>query len=221
MYMIWRSCRIKFTLALVVAVVAGSCSRQQQQPVNTSSDGKEASAPQQHRIPPPVSNQAYPEARLEATAKTILSVPLEAFPQLPDAISSTLRRRECTIPQPSATGAPRNVIHGDFFVQGETGWAVLCSSGGFSSILVFRDDFDHHPEELARGEDKNYGASELGYLREITAVDRQFITRHYQAYGSPKPPPIDHQGIDDAFLEKASVTHYWYEGKWLRLQGAD
>ena len=45
--------------------------------------------------------------------------------------------------------------------------------------------------------------------------------RHYRAYGGPVPPPIDHQGIDDAFLEKASVTWYFHECKWLRLQGAD
>jgi hypothetical protein len=37
----------------------------------------------------------------------------------------------------------------------------------------------------------------------------------------PKPPPIDHLGIDDAFLEKASVVHYYYQGKWLQLTGAD
>src|SRR5262249_16416857 len=117
---VWRSRRIKFTLALVVAVVAGSCSGPQKQPVNTVSHGKKRAAPPQPRISPPVSNQAYPEARFETTSKTILSVPLDAFPQLPDAISSTLRRRECTIPQPGSTGAPRNVIHGDFFVQGQT-----------------------------------------------------------------------------------------------------
>ena len=198
---------MEFTLALVVAVAAGNCSRQQQQPARPSADRKEVSA--------------TTGAPTETTSKTILSAPLDAFPQLPDAIRSTLRSRECTIPQPGTTGAPRNVIHGDFFVQGQTGWAVLCAFGGFSSILVFRDDFDVDPEELARGEDKNYGASVFGYLREITPVDRQFIMRHYEAYGGPKPPPIDHQGIDDAFLEKASVTYYWYEGKWLQLQGAD
>jgi hypothetical protein len=44
---------------------------------------------------------------------------------------------------------------------------------------------------------------------------------HYRAYGGPKPPPIDHQGIDDAFLEKASVTFYFHKGNWLQLTGAD
>jgi hypothetical protein len=32
---------------------------------------------------------------------------------------------------------------------------------------------------------------------------------------------MNHQGIDDAFLEKASVTYYYYRGKWLQLTGAD
>jgi hypothetical protein len=45
--------------------------------------------------------------------------------------------------------------------------------------------------------------------------------RHYLGYGGPKPPPMNHQGIDDAFLEKASVTYYYYRGKWLQLTGAD
>jgi hypothetical protein len=165
------------------------------------------------------------QARFDAAAKAILSVPPDAFPELPDTIISTLRSLRCTIPQPSAIGPPRNVIRGDFFAQGQAGWAVLCASGGFSSILVFRDNLDVHPEELARGEDKGYlqdgGNDKIAYSREITAVDRKFIMTHYRAYGGPEPPPIDHQGIDDAFLEKASVILYWYEGKWLRLQGAD
>ena len=165
------------------------------------------------------------QARFDAAAKAILSVPPDAFPQLPDTIISTLHSLGCTIPQPSASGPPRNVIRGDFFAPGQVGWAVLCGSGGFSSILVFRDDLDAHPEELARSEDKGYlqdvGNDKIEYSREITAVDRKFIMTHYRAYGGPEPPPIDHQGIDDAFLEKASVTYYWYEGKWLRLQGAD
>ncbi|MEO8658007.1 MAG: hypothetical protein ABI693_06030 [Bryobacteraceae bacterium] len=42
----------------------------------------------------------------------------------------------------------------------------------------------------------------------------------YRAYGGPKPPPIDHQGIESGG-DKASVVLYHYRGKWLTLQGAD
>jgi len=45
--------------------------------------------------------------------------------------------------------------------------------------------------------------------------------RHFSPYGGPTPPQIDHQGIDDAFIEKASVTWYFDGGSWLKLTGAD
>ena len=59
------------------------------------------------------------------------------------------------------------------------------------------------------------------YSREIASVGRAYILQHYQAYGGTKPPPIDHQGINDAFVEKGSVVLYFYRQEWLRLTGAD
>jgi hypothetical protein len=55
----------------------------------------------------------------------------------------------------------------------------------------------------------------------ISTVGRAFILSHYRAYGGPKPPAIDHEGIDDAFVGKASIVHYLHAGQWLDLTGAD
>ena len=49
----------------------------------------------------------------------------------------------------------------------------------------------------------------------------KYIQDHYVRYGGPKPPQLDHDGIDDGFDGKASVVRYWYGGRWLQLQGAD
>jgi hypothetical protein len=182
-------------------------------------------APQQ--IPSSASSQVTVTAKagVEDLSKLIRLLPPDDFPELPESIISTLRGRGCMIPQPGGSGPPRNVIHGDFFGQATEAWAALCSRDGFSTILVFRDSLDALPAELARMKDVGYlqdvGKGELAYSRNISPVDREFIMCHYLALGGPKPPPIHHHGIEDAFLEKASVTHYWYEGKWLRLQGAD
>jgi hypothetical protein len=101
----------------------------------------------------------------------------------------------------------------------------LCSTGGTSRILVFRNGSEKDPAAIAAREDRIYlqgtDATTAGYSRGISAVGKDFILRHYKAYGGPKPPPIDHQGIDDAFIEKASITWYFYDGKWWRLTGAD
>ncbi|HLH41109.1 MAG TPA: hypothetical protein VKX39_18310 [Bryobacteraceae bacterium] len=147
------------------------------------------------------------------------------FSDLPRPIVSVLGARGCLIPQPSAGGPPRNVIHGEFFQKGQTAWAVVCSARGVSSILVFRGGADTHPAEVGKWPEDHYLQRGLNgsffYAREINPVDRKFILEHYRAYGGPKPPPIDHQGIDDAMLGKASEVYYWYQGQWRKLTGAD
>jgi hypothetical protein len=80
-------------------------------------------------------------------------------------------------------------------------------------------------EPDAKGPDTTWlqdkGNGKIGYSRAISAVGRKFIVDHYSAYGGPKPPPIDDQGINDAFVEKASIVRYYYRGNWLELTGAD
>lgn len=164
-------------------------------------------------------------AKFDLAAAQIRRLPPDAFPNVPATIRGTLRLRGCLIPQPAGNDQPRNVIQGEFLTKGQTSWAALCSIHGASSILVFRDPTDTKPGELARAEDKSYlqglGSDTIGYSRAIQTVDGKYITTHYRAFGGPQPPPIDHQGIDDAFVGKASVTHYWHKGAWLGLQGAD
>jgi beta-lactamase regulating signal transducer with metallopeptidase domain len=172
------------------------------------------------------------EGRLdfEAAAKQIRRLAVDAFPALPNAIREVLRNRGCLIPQQtfSENGAgshAHNVIQGEFFEAGKPSWAVLCSVNESSSILVFRNAADRDPEELAKSEDKNQlqgmGNQKIAYSRQIQQVDRKFMVDHYRAYGGTKPPPIDHRGIDDAFVGKASITYYWYRGEWLKLSGSD
>jgi hypothetical protein len=160
----------------------------------------------------------------EATSK-IRRLPVEAFPELPPAVAGVLRARNCRAPQPSAGGTPRNVIRGEFFAKGEAGWAVLCSVNNSTELLAFRNDRDTNPQTVVTSDDENYlqglDGDNIGYSREVTAAGRDSIMRHYRANGGPEPPPIDHQGIDDAFLGKASITWYFHNDRWLRLQGDD
>jgi hypothetical protein len=64
-------------------------------------------------------------------------------------------------------------------------------------------------------------AGEIGFSRAIGIASAKYIRDHHQQFGGPKPPPLTHDGIDDAFVGKASTVWYWYRGKWLQLQGAD
>ena len=65
------------------------------------------------------------------------------------------------------------------------------------------------------------GGEEIGYSREISAVGGDHILEHCHAHGGPTPPPMDHEGIEHSFMEKASTVLYYYNGEWLSLTGAD
>jgi len=160
-----------------------------------------------------------------AAERKILRLPPTAFPMLPPAIVHELQNRGCTIPQDAFSKTPQNVISGEFAKHGQKGWAVLCSIKGSSSILVFWNGSAKNPAELNPAGDLNYlqglGGDKIGYSRGISVVGSKFITEHFDAYGGPKPPPVDHDGIDDAFLEKGSSVQYFYNGKWLQLTGSD
>ncbi len=164
-------------------------------------------------------------ARADEAVGRVRRLPVEAFDELPPAVAGVLRARGCMVPQPRPDGHPRNVIRGEFFARGEEGWAALCSVDNSTELLAFRNDHDTDPQTVTSSDDRGYlqflNKDRVVYSRDITAVGRDFIMRHYRAYGGSEPPPIEHHGIDDAFLEKASITWYFHEGQWLRLTGAD
>jgi hypothetical protein len=153
-------------------------------------------------------------------------LPPSTFRQLPRNVVRSLHARGCAIPQTDLEPKPNNVISGEFAKRGQTDWAVLCSRGGNSSILVFWGRGIKSPAELAKAPDDAYwlGNNEEGfhYYRHLMTADRKYILVHYREYGRGEfIPPIKHDGIDDGFLEKGSEVYYFYRGKWVSLPGAD
>jgi hypothetical protein len=61
----------------------------------------------------------------------------------------------------------------------------------------------------------------MGFSCLIGPVGEAYILERREWYGGAEPPPIDHEGINNAFVGKFSVVRYWHEGEWLKLQGAD
>ena len=161
----------------------------------------------------------------EAAERKILRLSPSAFPDLPKNLRADLIRRGCLIPQVPPAKQPHNVIKGAFAKADQTDWAILCSIRGVSSILVYWNASAANPAQIAERKDfdrlQDSGADGITYGRVIAPADRTYILKHYEAYAGTKPPPLDHQGIDDAFVEKGSLVFYFYQGKWLQLTGAD
>ena len=149
----------------------------------------------------------------------------DLFPELPENLEAALRRRGCTIPQVPMIDGRHNVIRGEFLKPGQTDWAVLCSVGRVSSILVFWNGSETSLAEIAKRKDldrlQGWVGDKIVFSSAIAPVGREYILEHYRAYGGEKPPAIDHQGIDDMFYGKGSEVLYFYRGRWLHLTGAD
>ena len=147
------------------------------------------------------------------------------FRELSLEIRQYLDQRNCTIPQSWFNKRPHNVVRGRFTEATNTDIAILCSTGEVSRILVFRSGSATQVAELAHQPDDGYlqrvDGRSAGFSRALGIATPRYIQEHYEAYGGPKPPPLDHDGINDIFVEKASIVWYWHNGRWLQLQGAD
>ena len=146
------------------------------------------------------------------------------FATLPLEIRRDLEKRGCTIPQAFTATRPGNVISGRFTSAAKTDWAALCSVNRVSSMLVYRGSSVSSVAELASFPDSTFlqvvgpnGA--IGYSRAIVAASAGYIREHNR--GNPRLPQVDHDGVNDLFVQKGSSVWYWDGGRWLELDGAD
>lgn len=169
--------------------------------------------------------EAKAQDNWEAANEEIIRLSPNEFSNLPKTVGNDLEKRGCTIPQSYNENEKHNVIQGEFKRKGQKDWAVLCSQEKVSSILIYWNGSIENVSRIASEDDKTYlqgiGNGKIGFSRAIGVSDAKYIYDHYKAYGGLKPPEITHNGIIDAFVEKASTVFYLHRGKWLNLQGAD
>ncbi len=169
--------------------------------------------------------QPYPP-EYQMADRQMVRLPPAAFRSLPFGVREELTRRRCTIPQVWANSKPHNVIKGAFVRKGQTDWAVLCSVNRSSSILVFPNASVTGVMELAKERDikqfQTVGGEQLGYSRAISTARPNWILAHWISIDpEQRPPALDHDGINDVFVEKASTVLFLSGRRWLRLPGAD
>ena len=102
---------------------------------------------------------------------------------------------------------------------------MLCSKNGSSAVLVFIEGSPTRVETFGLADDKTYlqdlGNDRIGYSRVIALADRESISGLSDGSGGKGPRRPDHDGIEDMFVDKASIVYYWQSGKWSKLFGGD
>ena len=172
-----------------------------------------------------VSFWTRPQDRWQEALRTITRLPPSAFPSLPAPVRAALERRKCTIPQSKEYPEPHNVIQGHFRSARQLDLAVLCSRNDSSHVFVFWAGRANRVDSLGPASDIGFlqelGPQGIGFSRAISVATPEQILEYAREFDGPIPPEPIHDGIEDAFVGKASGIAYFTGRKWISLAGAD
>ena len=148
----------------------------------------------------------------------------DAFVHIPIEVRNELKRAGCVIPQAGAAG-PHNLIRGEFLRKGRQDWAALCSWKSKSSIVILSDDKTKCAQQAAADDAaflQQIDEHRQQYSRQISTQSASDIARRMdRSEGARLPMQLDHDGIEDAFIGKASTIYYCHQGEWREFDGAD
>jgi hypothetical protein len=103
-----------------------------------------------------------------SVAYEVRHLPVSSFPNLPLDVAGQLTDRGCLIPQTYEARRPENVVHASLQHPGSSDWAVLCSSQGTVSLIVFFGTAPGQPLTLATAPETqrlqtHFGTGVLGF----------------------------------------------------------
>ena len=127
--------------------------------------------------------------------------------ELSEDIVAALNTENCKIPKWIFEFG--GVTKGEFATAGQEDAAVICKYENKTEIRIFWGGSSSCNSRI-----KSHGQF-------ISTVGEKYILDHYHVYGGPNPPKIDHQAINDHFVEKSSIVKFCDKGKWVELTGAD
>jgi hypothetical protein len=146
-------------------------------------------------------------------------LPIDSFPTLPPPIAAWLRGHACMIPQSFEAQEPENVIQGAFRAPPSQDWAALCSVAGNTTLYVFFAGQFNAPSTIRSQPDTLWlghepGSSTFGSAWGIST--RSVDDLHDSTRIRPEFT-IDHDGIEDADLERSLTLRYFQSGQWQVL----
>lgn len=153
-------------------------------------------------------------------------LPVNAFPDLPGTIVDELNRRQCLIPQSYEAHHPENVVHASLERAGSSDWAVLCSTEGRVSLLVFFGDAPAaRPSVLGMADEKerlqrHESSGVLGFNWAIEPASPQTV-HEAQSAMEKRPPRPDHDALADITLDRTTLYRFFKKGSWTVIDTSD
>ncbi|MET0753536.1 MAG: hypothetical protein ABWZ66_09190, partial [Pyrinomonadaceae bacterium] len=142
-------------------------------------------------------------------------------PKMPANIVKYLEDMNCLLPQPSYKKDSRaGAFQIQFANPGQNDWAVLCSRGGVSSILVFWHSLTTNVSEFAKYPDKDF-VDAAGFFRAIGKTARKPSNKYnINTYGDIFPE-LNLWGIDEQKPNRKQIIYYIYKNQLVVLENED
>jgi hypothetical protein len=179
-------------------------------------------AQQQVQAAAPLDESGQVSVDGRATPYLIRHLPVSSFPLMPDQLQELLNRRGCLIPQTYEAHQPENVVHASLERAGSSDWAVLCSSRGTVSLLVF---FSSTPDQVLVLADFPESArlqphDSSGVLGFNWGIDPASPKQIHQAQSGleHRPQLVDHDALADSVVDRRTVYRFYTKNVWVLLE---
>jgi hypothetical protein len=183
------------------------------------------SAQQSAQSPPQLNESGQVAVDGRSAPYIIRRLPIASFPDLPEAAAALLSHRDCLIPQTYQAHHPENVVHASFEGPGSSDWAVLCSSQGTVSLMVF---FSSSPARLlvlasspeTQRLQRHDSTGVLGFNWGIDPASPEQI-REARLGMEHHPPKLDHDALADSTIDHRTVFRFYLKNTWTVLEMPD
>ena len=183
-----------------------------------------AAAPQQTDSQPQLVKTGTIQVDGRTTQYVIRHLPVNSFPELPEAVAKALVERGCLIPQTYQAHGPENVVQASLERAGSSDWAVLCSAHGTVSLLVF---FGSAVGGIARAQvlataveterlQVRGADGVLGFNWGIDPATPEQV-HDAQAGMDKRPARVDHDALADSVIDRATTYHFYARNAWTVL----
>ncbi|HEY6448963.1 MAG TPA: hypothetical protein VIY53_21090 [Acidobacteriaceae bacterium] len=184
--------------------------------------GKQAATPAAQTAAPSSDTERSESGNLHIAGGDVVMyrirlLPVASFPKLPGTVAAELTLHGCMIPQTFEAQQPENVIEGAFQQAGSSDWAALCSVSGSTTLYVFFSGEFDRPIALRSQQDTAWlgaepGSSVFGSAWGIATRSAAYLRTAHPLHGDAS---FDHDGIEDARLERSETIRYWQQSRWL------
>jgi hypothetical protein len=175
----------------------------------------------QASTPDPLVTEGHIDQGGRSVPYEVRHLPVSSFPNLPLNVAGQLTDRGCLIPQTYEARRPENVVHASLQRQGSSDWAILCSTQGEVSLMVFFGAAPGRPLTLVSTPETqrlqtHFGTPVLGFNWGIDPVTPDAI-RQAQIGLFPRPARLDHDALSDSQVDRKTIYHYYAKDAWRLL----